>query len=70
MGAKDEIYQMIHHLAAQGLAVVMISSELPEILGMSDRILVMHEGRLTGELNRQEATQEKIMTLATGGELT
>ena len=61
---------MIHHLAAQGLAVVMISSELPEILGMSDRILVMHEGRLTGELNRQEATQEKIMTLATGGELT
>ena len=70
VGAKYEIYQMIHHLAAQGLAVVMISSELPEILGMSDRILVMHEGRLTGELNRQEATQEKIMTLATGGELT
>ena len=46
----------------------MISSELPEVLGMSDRILVMHEGRITGELSRADATQEKIMKLATGGE--
>lgn len=67
VGAKYEIYQLIHRLAAQGLAVLMVSSELPEILGMSDRILVMHEGDLTGELNREEATQEKIMMLATGG---
>ena len=48
--------------------MIMISSELPELLGMSDRILVMHEGRLAGELSRAEATQEKVMRLATGGE--
>jgi ribose transport system ATP-binding protein len=51
-------------LARQGVAIIMISSELPEILGMSDRIIVMHEGRVTGELSREEASQEKIMTLA------
>ena len=51
--------------AKQGLAIIMISSELPEILGMSDRIVVMHEGRMTGELQRAEATQENIMALAT-----
>ncbi|MDW8206972.1 MAG: sugar ABC transporter ATP-binding protein [Chloroherpetonaceae bacterium] len=68
VGAKSEIYRLMNDLAAQGVAILMISSELPEILGMSDRILVMHEGRIAGELSRAEATQEKIMHLATGGE--
>ncbi|MBC7529290.1 MAG: sugar ABC transporter ATP-binding protein [Chthonomonadaceae bacterium] len=67
VGAKSEIYKLMNELAAQGVAIIMISSELPEVMGMSDRILVMHEGRLTGELTRAEATQEQIMTLATGG---
>jgi ribose transport system ATP-binding protein len=68
VGAKTEIYQLMNALAKTGAAIIMISSELPEVLGMSDRILVMHEGRLAGELSRAEATQEKIMHLATGGE--
>jgi ribose transport system ATP-binding protein len=68
VGAKTEIYQLMNALAARGAAIIMISSELPEVLGMSDRILVMHEGRIAGELRREEATQEKIMHLATGGE--
>jgi len=68
VGAKSEIYKLMNALAAQGVAILMISSELPEVLGMSDRILVMHEGRIMGELSRAEATQEKIMHLATGGE--
>ncbi len=68
VGSKVEIYQLMNRLAANGVAIIMISSELPEILGMSDRILVMHEGRIAGELSREEATQEKIMHLATGGE--
>lgn len=68
VGAKSEIYKLMNELAAQGVAILMISSELPEVLGMSDRILVMHEGRIMGELSRAEATQEKIMHLATGGE--
>ena len=67
MGAKVEIYNIINDLVDQGVGVIMISSELPEILGMSDRILIMHEGRFTGELKRSEATQEKIMHFATGG---
>ncbi|MDH7602057.1 MAG: sugar ABC transporter ATP-binding protein [Armatimonadota bacterium] len=67
VGAKTEIYQLMNRLAEQGVAIIMISSELPEILGMSDRILVMHEGEIAGELSREEATQEKIMFLATGG---
>ncbi len=67
VGAKTEIYQLMNELARKGVAIIMISSELPEILGMSDRIVVMHEGRVTGELTREEATQEKIMNLATGG---
>jgi ABC-type sugar transport system ATPase subunit len=66
IGAKTEIHKIINQLAAQGLAVLMISSELPEILGVSDRILVMHEGRLKAELSHKEATQEKIMFYATG----
>lgn len=68
VGAKTEIYQLMNKLAENGAAIIMISSELPEILGMSDRILVMHEGEIAGELSREEATQEKIMHLATGGE--
>lgn len=67
VGAKREIYQMMNELTNRGLAIIMISSELPEILGMSDRILVIHEGEIAGELSKTEATQEKIMTLATGG---
>lgn len=64
VGAKAEIHRIMSDLAREGVAIIMISSELPEILGMSDRILVMHEGRVTGELSREEASQEKIMALA------
>ncbi|MGW8426239.1 sugar ABC transporter ATP-binding protein [Peribacillus simplex] len=67
IGAKTEIHKIISELAEKGLAVLMISSELPEVIGMSDRILVMSEGRLKGELSREEVTQENIMHLATGG---
>jgi ribose transport system ATP-binding protein len=65
VGAKAEIYKLLRGLADQGKAIVMISSELPEILRMSDRIIVMCEGRITGELTAQEASQERIMQLAT-----
>ena len=64
VAAKAEIHQLIAQLAAQGAAVLMISSELPEILGMSHRVMVMHEGRVTGILEREQADQEKIMALA------
>ncbi|ARC75461.1 sugar ABC transporter ATP-binding protein [Bacillus licheniformis] len=67
VGAKREIYQLMNELTDRGVAIVMVSSELPEILGMSDRVLVIHEGTLSGELSRNDATQERIMTLATGG---
>jgi ABC-type sugar transport system ATPase subunit len=66
VGAKSEIYQLMWKLVAQGIAILMISSELPEVLKMCDRILVMHDGRITGELKREEADQEKIMALAMG----
>jgi ABC-type sugar transport system ATPase subunit len=65
VGAKQEIYSEINTLAASGLAVVMVSSELPEVLGLSDRIIVLHEGKLTGEFSRTEATSEKVMAAAT-----
>jgi ribose transport system ATP-binding protein len=65
VGAKNEIYKLLRSLADEGKAVVMISSELPEILRMSDRVIVMCEGRITGELSAKEATQERIMHLAT-----
>jgi ribose transport system ATP-binding protein len=65
VGAKSEIYRLLNDLAKQGKSIIMISSELPEILRMSHRILVMCEGRITGELSAAEATQERIMTLAT-----
>ena len=61
VGAKKEIYMLINQLKENGKAIIMISSEMPEILGMSDRVLILHEGRCKGELSRDEATQEKIM---------
>jgi rhamnose transport system ATP-binding protein len=66
VGSKSEIHRLIVELAEQGMAILMISSELPEILGMSDRIAVMHEGKITGVLPRDEATQQKILSLALG----
>jgi len=66
VGAKAEVHAIMGQLAQQGLGIIMISSELPEILGMSDRIVVMHEGRVSGTLSRAEATQEKIMAYASG----
>lgn len=68
VGAKAEIYQVMNMLAASGVGILMISSELPEILGMSDRVLVMYRGRITGEMTVAKATQEKIMAYAAGGE--
>ena len=65
VGAKQEIYELMNQLAASGKAIMMISSELTEILRMSDRIIVMCEGKKTGEFDIAEATQEKIMTAAT-----
>ncbi|GGL12869.1 sugar ABC transporter ATP-binding protein [Deinococcus radiotolerans] len=66
VGAKAEVHRTLAELAAEGLAVVMISSDLPEVLGMADRILVMREGELVGELSRTDATEETVMYLATG----
>lgn len=65
VGAKVEIYELMNELTAEGAGILMISSELPEVLGMSDRILVMSAGRITGELSAEEASQEKVMELAT-----
>lgn len=67
VGAKVEVYNVINELVSKGAAVIMISSELPEILGMSDRIIVMHEGKVTGEFSIQNANQENIMKAASGG---
>lgn len=67
VGAKVEIYNLMTELAKKGAAIIMVSSELPEILGMSDRIIVMHEGKITGEMMREEADQVKILHCATGG---
>lgn len=64
VGAKYEVYTLINQIAARGAAVVVISSEMNEVIGMSDRIIVMAEGKITGELNRKDATQNKILTLA------
>jgi rhamnose transport system ATP-binding protein len=66
IGAKAEVHRLISQLASEGMAIIMISSELPEVLAMSDRILVMHEGRVTGEFDRKEADQERVMFAATG----
>ncbi len=64
VGAKAEIHKLITELAGQGVAILMISSELPEVLGMSDRVLVMHEGHMTGILDRKDANQVSVMELA------
>lgn len=68
IGAKKEIYTIINQLAEAGVAILMISSELPEVIGMADRVLVMHEGRITGEVHKNNMTQENIMHYATGGD--
>jgi ribose transport system ATP-binding protein len=65
IGAKHEIYKIIHELADAGVAVICISSELPEVIGVCDRVLVMREGSLAGELRGKRITQENIMALAT-----
>ena len=65
VGAKSEIYKLMNELVQQGKSIIMISSEMPELLRMSDRIVVMCEGRKTGEMSIEDATQESIMTLAT-----
>ncbi len=67
VGAKSEIYALMSKLAQQGMAIIMISSELPEVLGMSDRILVMSDGRMVAELTREEATLESIGAAMTRG---
>ncbi|WP_292970643.1 ribose ABC transporter ATP-binding protein RbsA [Pantoea sp. UBA4549] len=66
VGAKKEIYQLINQFKAEGLSIILVSSEMPEVLGMSDRILVMHEGRISGEFSREQATQESLMAAAVG----
>jgi rhamnose transport system ATP-binding protein len=68
IGAKVEVHRIISELAASGLGIILISSDLPEVLAMSDRLIVMHEGRVTAELPRAEATQERVMFAATGQE--
>lgn len=68
VGAKKDIYDLMNELTAQGVSIIMVSSDLPEVLGMSDRIMVIHEGKVAGILDRKDASQEKIITLATGGE--
>ncbi|PZO94762.1 MAG: D-xylose ABC transporter ATP-binding protein [Streptococcus pyogenes] len=67
VGAKREIYQLMNELADRGVPIILVSSDLPEVLGVSDRIMVMHEGKMMGELSRAQATQERVMHLATGG---
>jgi rhamnose transport system ATP-binding protein len=66
VGTKAQVHRLLTDLAADGVAILMISSDLPEVLAMADRILVMHEGRLAGEFSRAEATEENVMAAATG----
>lgn len=68
IGAKEEIYQLMDQLASEGIAVLFVSSEMEEIIGMSDRVIVMHEGQITGVLERSQLTEEAVMQLATGGQ--
>jgi rhamnose transport system ATP-binding protein len=65
VGTKAEVHRLLSELAGQGLAIVMISSELPEVLGMADRVLVVHEGRITADIPRADATAESVMFAAT-----
>ena len=67
VGAKAEIYALMRKLAAQGVSIIAISSEMEEVLGISDRITVMHEGKITGVLERRQFSEEAVMHLATGG---
>ena len=67
IGAKQEIYQLMEQLAADGVAILFVSSEMEELLGMADRVLVMHEGRMAGELTGSGLNEESVMRLATGG---
>lgn len=69
VGAKREIYQLMNELTDRGVSIIMVSSELPEVIGMSDRVMVVHEGNIKGDLTGNEITEENIMTLATGGTL-
>ena len=66
VGAKEEIYALIEDLAERGMAILFVSSEMEEILGLSDRAIVMHEGRITGGLSREQLSEETVMHLATG----
>ena len=66
VGAKKEIYQLINKFKAEGMSIILVSSEMPEVLGMSDRIIVMHQGRISGEFTAEEADQEKLMACAVG----
>ena len=66
VGAKSEIHRLMSALAKTGKAIIMVSSEMPEVLGMSDRVVVMHDGKVSGIVDRADATQERIMQLATG----
>jgi inositol transport system ATP-binding protein len=67
VGAKVEVHNLLFQMAASGIAIIVISSELPEILALSDRIVMMREGRISGEISRAEADQERLMTLMTIG---
>ena len=67
VGAKAEIYELMRKLAEAGVAIIMISSDMEEVINVSDRVAVMHEGRVTGVLEREDCTEEKIMRLAVGG---
>jgi rhamnose transport system ATP-binding protein len=66
VGTKAEVHRLLSQLAGEGVAVVMVSSELPEVLGMADRVLVMHEGRLADDIPRDRADEESVMYAATG----
>lgn len=66
VGAKKEIYQLINQFKQEGLSIILVSSEMPEVLGMSDRVLVMHEGRLSGDFPIEQASQEILMAAAVG----
>ena len=68
-GAKLEVYELVNRLTAEGKAVVLVSSELPELMGMSDRIVMLHEGRVGGEFTRARATPEKLLAAALGRQL-
>ena len=68
IGAKRDIYDLMNQLTEQGVSIIMVSSELPEVIGMSDRVMVIHEGAVAGILDRANVTAESIMTLATGGQ--